>query len=252
MSKSVKLLEGSISRGLLKLSLPLMASSLIGIAYTITDAMWLGRLSTQAVSSVGTTHFYVWMLQALALIASVGIKRGSFPGLWQQKPRRGKTGYEGWPDRLSGPKPPGCPGPLFGQRPHYFHLSTFSQGPPGCRDLFKNHQPGDCLYLYAPFLTASFYAQGDSLTPFKISILALVFNIVFDPVLIFGWGPFPRLEVAGAAIAFVLAQVLATSLLLYASYIRKGVIFQMRKPPPWTSTMSRTFSAWGFRPVSTP
>ena len=232
MSKSINLLEGSISRGLLRLSLPLMASSLIGIAYTITDAMWLGRLSTQAVSSVGTTHFYVWMLQAIALIASVGISVGLSQAYGSKNQEEARQVMKAGLAVCLGLCFLASLGLFLASDPIISIYKLSAKAHQDAVGYLKIVSLGTIFIFMTPFLTASFYARGDSLTPFKISILALVFNIVFDPILIFGWGPFPRLEVAGAAIASVLAQCLAVLLLLYASYISKGVLFQIKKTTP--------------------
>ena len=51
---------------------------------------------------------------------------------------------------------------------------------------------------------------GKSKIPFYANAIGLAVNIVLDPILIYGWGPIPRLEVAGAAIATVIAQAIVT------------------------------------------
>ena len=63
-------------------------------------------------------------------------------------------------------------------------------------------------------LTGIYTAQGDSKTPLKANFCGLVLNMILDPLLILGAGPFPRMEAAGAAIATVVAQVIVTSLLI--------------------------------------
>jgi putative MATE family efflux protein len=56
---------------------------------------------------------------------------------------------------------------------------------------------------------------GDARTPMFILILSAVINIIADPLLIFGIGPFPRLEIAGAAIATVFARSVGMFITLY-------------------------------------
>ena len=47
--QKVDLLEGSIVRSLTSLALPIMATSLIQMAYNMTDMIWIGRVSANAV-----------------------------------------------------------------------------------------------------------------------------------------------------------------------------------------------------------
>ena len=66
------------------------------------------------------------------------------------------------------------------------------------------------FYFINPVFTAIFNGAGSSKTPFVINTIGLAFNMIFDPVLILGIGPFPKMGVAGAAIATVIAQVIVT------------------------------------------
>ena len=78
-------------------------------------------------------------------------------------------------------------------------------------------------YLNA-ILTGLLTAAGNSRTPFIVNVAGLVFNVVLDPVLIFGIGPFPELGVSGAAAATVTAQALV-SLLFFRAVLREKVLF---------------------------
>ena len=69
-------------------------------------------------------------------------------------------------------------------------------------------------------------AGGEAILPSAIMIMGAILNIVIDPFLIFGFGPFPRLEVQGAAIATVLGNSIAAIFGFYiVQFRRKAVDF---------------------------
>ena len=67
-------------------------------------------------------------------------------------------------------------------------------------------------------------AGGDTLSPSLIMIFAVMINIVLDPVLIFGWGPFPRLEIAGAALATVISRGITLFLSLGVLWLKDRMV----------------------------
>ncbi len=83
-----------------------------------------------------------------------------------------------------------------------------------------------------PICTAVITATGNSRTPFRISTVGLIINLILDPVLIFGMGFVPRMGVLGAAAATVFAQFVV--FLLYLRYMRRDQqvfsLMDFRKP----------------------
>lgn len=76
-------------------------------------------------------------------------------------------------------------------------------------------------FLGMPFLFGFFVfvsimrGYGDTRTPMRIMVISVVLNVILDAILIFGLGPFPRLEIEGAAIATITARAVATGFGLY-------------------------------------
>lgn len=67
-------------------------------------------------------------------------------------------------------------------------------------------------------------AVGDMLTPGLIMLASAVLNMILDPLLIFGIGPFPRLEIAGAALATVISRSCSMALALTILIHRERMI----------------------------
>ena len=64
-------------------------------------------------------------------------------------------------------------------------------------------------------------ATGNMISPMWFQIAGVVFNLVFDPLLIFGIGPFPQMGIKGAALATVLGYVLSMLISLYVLIFTK-------------------------------
>ena len=71
-TKTIDLTSGPILKTLAELALPIMASSLLGTAYNITDMAWIGMLGSKAVAGVGVRGMYVWLSQGLVALPRMG------------------------------------------------------------------------------------------------------------------------------------------------------------------------------------
>lgn len=71
------------------------------------------------------------------------------------------------------------------------------------------------IFLALPFMGGLFFLMavlrgaGDSRTPFAYLLMAVVLDILLNPLLIFGWGVVPRFGIAGSAMATLIAQALS-------------------------------------------
>ncbi|MFI4934020.1 MAG: MATE family efflux transporter [Caulobacterales bacterium] len=74
------------------------------------------------------------------------------------------------------------------------------------------------------FMQMAQRGAGDSSTPFYFMILAVVLDMVLNPCLIRGLGPFPRMGIAGSAVSTLIGQGVSLSLLLVVLYRRHSVL----------------------------
>ena len=68
-----------------------------------------------------------------------------------------------------------------------------------------------------------FLASGDAVKPMIFTIVGTVINVILDPFLIFGWGPFPEMGVGGAALATAIASLLSAGLSFYYIMAHRSV-----------------------------
>ncbi len=79
--------------------------------------------------------------------------------------------------------------------------------------------------------------SGDTLTPSICSTIGSILNIIFDPILIFGWGIIPRFGLNGAALAAISARLIGLIISLIVMYRKKLLLLSK-------TTFITTYKAW--------
>ena len=215
MEKNIDLTKGSISEKIFKFTLPLLGTSFINMLYNFVDMICIGRIGSGAVASVGTAGFFLWFANASASMARIGaqVTISNAFGRKDYEDIKNNANAAIWINLLFGL--------LVGLLLILFNGPVIAFFKIGDVQIIRDAR--DYLIIIAlampftyvnPVIGAIFNSVGNSRAPFWFNSAGLVFNIVFDIVLIFGLGPFPALGVRGAAIATALAQVLVFVLLI--------------------------------------
>ena len=209
------LTKGPILNTLTKLAIPIMASYFIGTLYNITDMAWIGQLGSKAVAGVGVGGMFTWLSQGLSSIARMGgqvqvaqcIGRGD---------REKAHGYAQVAIQLAF-----YMGMIFALISLIFvhqMVGFFNLTDPEAYSAAVSYTRIACGLIVFSFLavtlTGLYTAQGDSQTPFWANLIGLATNMILDPILILGPGPFPKLGVIGASIATVTAQFIVMGIMV--------------------------------------
>lgn len=215
MGKRVDLLQGSIAGALTKLALPLMGTSFIQMAYNLTDMIWIGRLGAGAVASVGVVGNYTWLATGLVTLARVGgqVRVAQKIGA-KETEHAGRYAQTSLQMGILLSALMGAVMLIFAQPLIAFFGMTGAQVIADAEIYMRIVGLGLVFNCFVIVLSALITTTGNSHTPFLATTVGLVVNIVVDPMLIFGWFGLPKLGVAGAAIATVLAQIVVAALLI--------------------------------------
>ena len=222
-----KRMEGNLTKGpilktLTKLAIPIMASSFLGTLYNITDMAWIGLLGSKAVAGVGVGGMFTWLSQGLAAMARMGgqVQVAQCIGRGERDRAHGFAQAAVQLATLMGMAYAVISLLFTRQMVAFFQLTD-----PEAQTAALSYTKIACGLIVFSFLTLTmtglYTAQGDSKTPFLANLIGLVTNMILDPVLILGPGPFPKLGVVGAAIATVTAQSIVMMMMILGVIIQK-------------------------------
>lgn len=216
MENRLDLTNGSIGNKLIKLSLPIMGTSFIQMAYNLVDMLWVGKAGSDAVAAVGTAGFFPWLSMAFIMLSRVGGEVKVAQSVGENNINNTKLYIKSALENniiLS---------ILFSMVVIIFNKSfidIFKLGNESVILMSRQYLVivsfGFFFFFLNQVLTGIFNGLGNSKTPFLINTVGLVTNIVLDPILIFGLFGMPKLGVAGAAIATISAQIVSSIIFLY-------------------------------------
>ncbi|WP_300279085.1 MATE family efflux transporter [Peptacetobacter sp.] len=229
MEGRLDLTEGRIAEKLIKLALPIMGTSFINIGYNVVDMIWVGKAGSEAVAAVGTAGFYTWLALAFIAISRVGGEVKVSQSVGNHNIDEAKSYIK------SAIEINIVLAILFGTVLIVFNRQLIELFRLGAESVTRQGSTyliivgfGMIFYFINPVFTAIFNGLGDSKTPFLINTMGLLTNILLDPILILGVGPFPKMGVAGAAIATISAQAIATFVFIYKIIKKEGIYFKIR------------------------
>jgi len=209
------LTSGNISKNIWLLAWPMMMGNILQTAFNVVDMIFVGKLGAEAIAAVSLSGMILMLI--ITLIIGIGIGTTALVARFIGAKEYSKANEVALQSILFG----GISSLILAVIGFYYSeplLELFGAealviklGTDYLSIMFLGSFTMFLLFLGAAILRGA----GDAMTPMLILMLSAFINIVADPLLIFGLGPFPRLEIKGAAIATVIARGIGMLIILF-------------------------------------
>ena len=190
------------------MSLPIMFSMLVMALYNIVDSIFVGKISVDALTAVSLAFPVQNLMVSFAVGTAVGVNALLSLRLGQKNQRDvNKTAMNGvflsvvtWL--------------VFAVAGTLISSSYLKSQTDNSSVILLGEQYLEIILIlgFGQFIGGMFdrllQSTGRTFLSMISQLIGAVFNIIFDPILIFGLGPFPKLGIRGAALATVLGQIL--------------------------------------------
>ncbi|PWB75948.1 hypothetical protein C3F09_01425 [candidate division GN15 bacterium] len=220
MKATEDITSGPIAKTIMSLAIPVVMGSFMEIALTVVNFFWVGKLGKVAQDAITSSMVVNWTVFSSIAIVTIGLSAVVSRRIGEKEPRQASEASQqgmwlalilGLVITVAG----------FILTPH---LLTFMEAGPETQ---KHAIPYLKIFFVSATLfalydsgCATFRAAGNTRTPLLVGSSMIALNLVLDPLLIFGIGPFPKLGVPGASVATTISIFLACCILLYL--LRRG------------------------------
>lgn len=222
--KNIVLTEGNIIKILKQMTIPMIFGMLGMVVFSLADTYYVGKLGTLPMAAITFTFPVVLVInsinQGLGIGASAVISRAVGEND-NKKLKRLAT------DSLSLGLLFSFIAVIIGELT-IVPLFTALGADESIMPIIVEYMT--IWYAGAPFIVIpmignnAIRALGDTKTPSIVMMVSAITNIILDPILIFGFGPFPELGVTGAALATVLTRGITFCFAIYVLAFREKVI----------------------------
>ncbi len=192
--------EGSLGRAVFLLSVPMILEMAMESVFGILDVFWVGKLGADAVAAVGITEALLTLVFALALGLSMSTTAMVARRIGEKDPEAAAvTAVQAIALGLLAAVPTLVAGLVWPKE-----LLRLMGATPSVVEAGWGYTAwilgGNATILLLFLINAIFRGAGDASVAMRSLWVANAVNLVLDPCLIFGLGPFPEMGITGAAV----------------------------------------------------